>query len=125
MARILVIEDEEAVRSLVTRMLSRVGHEVDEASDGREGLRMFEESPADLVITDINMPGMDGIEVIKAFRSVRAEVPIIAISGGGLMPKELLLSSASALGAVEVVSKPFEIAQLVGAVERALGPDVG
>jgi DNA-binding NtrC family response regulator len=51
---------------------------------------------------------------------MRAGVPIIAISGGGLMPKELLLSSAAAMGAVEVVSKPFEISRLVGAVDRAL-----
>ena len=122
MARVLVIEDDAAVRNLVSRMLDRVGHEVVEATEGREGLQVFEDSPADLVITDINMPGMDGIEVITAFRKLRAGVPIIAISGGGLMPKELLLSNAAALGAVEVVSKPFEIAQLVGAVDRALEP---
>ncbi len=122
MARVLVIEDDTAVRRFVTRTLGRVGHEVIEAGEGREGLRMFGESPADLVITDINMPGMDGIEVISAFRRLRAEVPVIAISGGGLMPKELLLSNAAALGAVEVVSKPFGIAQLVGAVDRALQP---
>ena len=120
MARVLVIEDDPAVRSLVARMLERVGHEVVSTSDGREALRTFEQDPADLVITDINMPGMDGIEVISAFRALSAGVPIIAISGGGLMPKEVLLSSASALGAVEVVSKPFEVTQLVGAVDRAL-----
>lgn len=121
MARVLVIEDDSAVRDLVVRMLSRVGHEVEAAPEGRDGLRMFEEAPSDLVITDINMPGMDGIEVIAAFRKFKADVPIIAISGGGLMPKELLLSNAAALGAVEVVSKPFEISQLIGAVDRALG----
>lgn len=120
MASVLVIEDEAAVRKVVTRMLDRVGHEVIEAMDGKEGLRMFEEAPTDLVITDINMPGMDGIEVITRFRRARAGVPIIAISGGGLMPKELLLSNAAALGAVEVVSKPFELSQLAGAVDRAL-----
>ena len=122
MARVLVIEDDSAVRNLVTRMLDRVGHEVVEATEGRQGLELFASAPADLVITDINMPGMDGIEVITAFRRLRAGVPIIAISGGGLMPKELLLSNAAALGAVEVVSKPFEISQLVGAVDRALAP---
>jgi CheY-like chemotaxis protein len=120
MARVLVIEDDDAVRSLVIRMLERVGHEVVATPDGREALRLFGEEPTDLVITDINMPGMDGIEVISAFRAMRAGVPIIAISGGGLMPKELLLSSAAAMGAVEVVSKPFEISRLVGAVDRAL-----
>jgi CheY-like chemotaxis protein len=116
----MVIEDDDAVRSLVIRMLERVGHEVVATPDGREALRLFGQEPTDLVITDINMPGMDGIEVISAFRAMRAGVPIIAISGGGLMPKELLLSSAAAMGAVEVVSKPFEISRLVGAVDRAL-----
>jgi len=120
MARVMVIEDDDAVRGLVIRMLERVGHEVVATPDGREALRMFGQEPTDLVITDINMPGMDGIEVISAFRAMRAGVPIIAISGGGLMPKELLLSSAAAMGAVEVVSKPFEISRLVGAVDRAL-----
>jgi CheY-like chemotaxis protein len=120
MARVMVIEDDDAVRSLVIRMLERVGHEVVATPDGREALRLFGQEPTDLVITDINMPGMDGIEVISAFRAMRAGVPIIAISGGGLMPKELLLSSAAAMGAVEVVSKPFEISRLVGAVDRAL-----
>jgi CheY-like chemotaxis protein len=116
----MVIEDDDAVRSLVIRMLERVGHEVVATPDGREALRMFGQEPTDLVITDINMPGMDGIEVISAFRAMRAGVPIIAISGGGLMPKELLLSSAAAMGAVEVVSKPFEISRLLGAVDSAL-----
>jgi CheY-like chemotaxis protein len=116
----MVIEDDDAVRGLVIRMLERVGHEVVATPDGREALRMFGQEPTDLVITDINMPGMDGIEVISAFRAMKAGVPIIAISGGGLMPKELLLSSAAAMGAVEVVSKPFEISRLIGAVDSAL-----
>lgn len=123
MARILVIEDEESVLSLVTRILVSAGHEVDGARDGQEGMRLFEESAPDVVLTDINMPGMDGMEVIKAMRSARAEVPIVAISGGGMMPKELLLGSASLLGAVAVVAKPFEIADLLDAVDRALGLD--
>lgn len=125
LVRILVIEDEEAVLSLVTKILSRVGHDVDGVSNGREGLRRFEASPVDLVITDINMPDMDGLEVMKAFRSVRADVPIIAISGGGLMPQEVLLSIASRLGASEMVSKPFATKELISAVERAVERDEG
>ena len=120
MARVLVIEDEPAVRDLVTRMLSRVGHEVVEANEGREGLRLFEQSPTDLVITDINMPGMDGHEVIATFRKRHPGVPIVAISGGGSASKDELLMNAAALGAVEVITKPFEFQQFVGAVGRAL-----
>lgn len=120
MARVLVIDDDEEFRTLVRAMLVGVGHEVEEALDGRSGLRMFEERTPDLVITDINMPGMDGHEVIVAFRKLNTEVPIVAISGGGPVAKDELLLNAAALGAVEVIMKPFEFNQLVGAVSRAL-----
>ena len=118
MARVLVIDDDEEIRTLVRHMLTGVGHEVDEALDGEEGLRSFAEKRADVVITDINMPGMDGHEVILTFRT---EVPVVAISGGGGMSKDDLLLKAAELGAVEVIVKPFEFNQLVGAVQRALG----
>ena len=122
MASILVIEDEPGVRDLVTRVLTRAGHEVQVASDGREGIRALEHFVPYVIITDINMPGMDGIELITTFRMKRLKVPVIAISGGGLIAKDILLSNAAALGAFEVVSKPFGMGQLIGAVERALQP---
>ncbi len=122
MARVLVIDDDEETRTLVKRMLDGVGHQVEEALDGAEGLRLFGKRPPDLVLTDINMPGLDGHEVIAAIRVLHAEVPIIAISGGGAIGKDELLLKASDLGAVEVIMKPFEFRQLTGAVERALGP---
>ena len=121
MAYVLIIEDDVTVRSLVRRMLSFGGHEVVEAEDGREALRSAQARPPDLVITDLMMPDMDGIEVITEFRRLGVDVPVIAISGGGLMPKELLLSNAAALGAVEVLPKPFEMHQILDAVERVLG----
>ena len=122
MARVLVIDDDEETRTLVKRMLAGEGHQVEEALDGAEGLRLFGKSPPDLVLTDINMPGLDGHDVIAAIRVLHADVPIIAISGGGATPKDELLLKASDLGAVEIIMKPFEFRQLVGAVERALGP---
>lgn len=121
MARVLVIDDDEEHRTLVRHMLSGVGHEVVEALDGKDGLRLFGKHPPDVVLTDINMPGLDGHEVISALRVLHADVPIIAISGGSAVPKDELLLQASRLGAVEVIMKPFEFRQLVGAVERALG----
>jgi CheY-like chemotaxis protein len=122
MARVLVIDDDEMTRTLVTRMLTGEGHQVEVAVDGAEGLRLFGKGPPDVVLTDINMPGLDGHEVIAAIRVLHTDVPIIAISGGGAIAKDELLLKASALGAVEIIMKPFEFRQLVGAVERALEP---
>ena len=120
MARVLVIEDDTQVSDVVRRILIRFGHEVDVAEGGRAGMLAFESDPPDVVITDINMPSMDGIEVIREVRALGRDVPVIAISGGGLMPKELLLANAAALGAVEVLRKPFEASELLDRIDRAL-----
>ena len=122
MARVLVIDDDLESRTLVKHILLGAGHEVEEAVDGAEGLRLFGERPPDLVLTDINMPGLDGHDVISAIQMQHPEVPIIAVSGGGAIAPDELLLKASNLGAVEIIMKPFEFTQLVGAVERALGP---
>jgi CheY-like chemotaxis protein len=76
--------------------------------------------PCDLVVTDLNMPGMDGIELILAANKRWPEVPVIAVSGGGLMPKELLLANAEMLGAVTTLTKPLGIPELEAAVNQAL-----
>jgi CheY-like chemotaxis protein len=120
-ARILLVDDDEDVLRGMRRVLQRLGHEVVAAADGHQALRALEGDPCDLVITDINMPEMDGIELILALRERWPKVPIIAISGGGLMPKELLLASAEVLGAVTTLPKPVGVAELEAAVARALG----
>jgi CheY-like chemotaxis protein len=120
MARVLVIDDDEETRTLVKRMLVGEGHQIEEAPDGAEGLRLFGHGPPDVVLTDINMPGLDGHDVIAAIRVLHPDIPIIAISGGGATDKDELLLKAAALGAVEIITKPFEFRQLVGAVQRAL-----
>jgi CheY-like chemotaxis protein len=121
MATVLVIDDDEEHRTLVREILVRAGHRVEEAADGAQGLRLFGKRRPDLVVTDINMPGIDGHEVISALKVLHADVPIIAISGGGAVEKDELLLRAASLGASEVISKPFEFRQLVGAVSRAVG----
>ncbi len=121
MARVLLIDDDEDHRTLARRILEGVGHDVEEASDGAQGLRRFGKGRPDVVLTDINMPGLDGHEVITAIRVLNTGVPIIAISGGSAIAKDDLLLKAAKLGAVEVITKPFEFRQLVGAVSRALG----
>jgi CheY-like chemotaxis protein len=121
MAHVLVIDDDEEHRTLVREILVRAGHRVEEAADGAQGLRLFGKLRPDLVVTDINMPGIDGHEVISALRVANAAVPIIAVSGGGAVEKDELLLRAVALGATEVIMKPFDFRQLVGAVGRAVG----
>lgn len=121
MARVLVIDDDEEIRTLVSAMLERAGHKPEVAESGAEGLRMFGQRKPHLVLTDINMPGIDGHEVISALRVLHKDVPIVAISGGSEVAKDELLLKASQLGASEVVMKPFEFEQLAGAVARALG----
>jgi len=120
MPRILVIDDDSGVRQSVTAFLRRLGHEVAEAEDGLRGFRMLQGGSFDLVVTDINMPDMDGIEVIDQMRDVAGSCPIIAMSGGGLFAKELLLANAQVLGAVSTIEKPFDLEDLRKAVDAAL-----
>lgn len=120
MARVLVIDDEASVRAGVARYLRTRRHDVLEATDGAEALRLVAKADLDLVITDINMPDMDGIEVILRLADDRPGLPVIAISGGGRMPKEVLLASAGVLGAVRTIEKPFELSELRLAVEESI-----
>src|SRR2546422_7952751 len=82
MARIILIDDEDAVRRTVRLALERAGHQVLEASDGEAGLKLLAQSGADLVITDIFMPGQDGIVTVRRIRKESPGVKVIAISGG-------------------------------------------
>lgn len=120
MARVALVDDQAQVRAFMSRALRHFGHEVTAAGSAREALAALEEHPHDLLITDLNMPDMDGIELITAVRDRWPSLPIIAISGGGLLPKELLLDNASALGALISLAKPLDLADLADAVERAL-----
>ena len=82
MARILVVDDDKVMRLLLRAMLERQGHSVVEAENGDEGLSYYRAAPTDLVITDIQMPVMDGLQMIKALRGDFPTAKIIAISGG-------------------------------------------
>ena len=123
MASILVIDDEHPIRDILRKLLEREGHAVSEAPDGKTALRMFAGDPADVVITDIYMPEMDGIEFLMRVREAHPEVRIIALSGGGFLDKENVLKAASNLGAVAVLEKPFSLAEVLAAVEKALEDD--
>jgi len=112
MASILLIDDNEEFRKLMQIGLSRLGHEVVLASDGDEGLRIFSEQAFDLVITDIIMPGKEGLETIIELKRLRVQIPIIAISGGGLAGTRTFLRAAIELGAAAALQKPVTLAAL-------------
>jgi CheY-like chemotaxis protein len=124
MARILVIDDVEAIRQAMAIVLEKEGHEVVLAADGLDGIRRLRETPVDLLVTDVLMPGADGIEVIKAVRQHAPELKVIAMSGGGnQLPAGFSLKMAQAFGAKAVLYKPFENAELVETVRSVLaGP---
>ncbi len=116
MARILVIDDDPDMRALLEQTLKSAGHEVALAEDGRQGVDQYRANQADLVITDIYMPGQEGLETIIELRRRFPEVTIIAVSGRATA----MLSVAQKLGAVEVLQKPFGTGELLVAVEKAL-----
>ena len=121
MARIIVIDDQDALRSIVRRTLERHGHTVMEASDGRAGVRLVREQPADLVITDIFMPGQDGIETLREMRKDFPAIPVIAMSGGSRVGAMDLRQAAEVLGAVRTIQKPFGAHEILRAVREVLG----
>ncbi len=122
MALILVIDDEPKVRQMVRRILVLAGHSVVEADDGGGALsEMRREAPA-VVLTDILMPGTEGIETIFKIRRAHPETGIIAMSGGGQAGELDLLKLAEGAGADAVLAKPFRAAELTAAVDRLLAP---
>ena len=120
MARILVIEDDFEVRTVIRRMIENEGHEVIEAPDGEVGTRIYREQSADLIITDILMPEKEGIETIIELRREFPEVKIIAISGGGKVGSSDYLTLAKKLGATTTLPKPFSGKDLIATVQKHL-----
>lgn len=123
MARILIIDDEDELRSMLRRMLEQAGHEVTEAVNGAEGIKLYERDRPDLIITDIIMPEKEGVETIIALRQADPNLPIIAISGGGRLEATDFLTMAKKLGARHTLSKPFRRDQLLEAVGECLAKD--
>ena len=118
MQRILVIDDDEHFLSLMSRMLDRAGYEVVAASDGREGIRVCQKTRVDLVITDVVMPEMEGLEVIMELKRKFSGMRIIAISGGGRIQPGNYLDMAAALGASRTLTKPFSCEEFLETVRE-------
>ncbi|HVU18440.1 MAG TPA: response regulator [Candidatus Didemnitutus sp.] len=120
MASILVVEDDEDVRPLICAMLVKAGHTVRQAGNGVEGIKLYRESPADLVITDVVMPEKEGLGMIVELRRINPKVRIIAMSGGFAYDPKLYLHMATSLGADRVLRKPFQFHDLMEAMNAVL-----
>ncbi|RMD85059.1 MAG: response regulator [Candidatus Dadabacteria bacterium] len=120
MAYILVIDDDPAVRVLMREALEPLGHDVIEAGDGKQGMRLFHERRPDLVITNIFMPEQEGIETIEQLRESDSPPPILAVSGGGRFGYTEVLDRALLLGATAALRKPFTVSQLRSIVSSLL-----
>ena len=107
MARIIVIDDDQLLRTTVRRALESEGHEVREADEGEQGLALLAAQPADLLITDIFMPGQDGIVTLVRMRKEFPGLKVIVMSGGGMDGRLDFLEDARMLGAVATLRKPF------------------
>ncbi len=117
MPSILIIDDERAIRKTLTEILSYEGYKIDEASDGEEGLKKFSEKIYDVVLCDIKMPKMDGIEFLEKSKEVNPDVPVIMISGHGNVDTAV---EAVKKGAFDYISKPPDLNRLLITLRNAL-----
>jgi DNA-binding response OmpR family regulator len=117
--RILLLDDEPEIRSTLRNRLILEGYDVQTAPDGRLGLKLYHESPVNLVITDVLMPEMDGLEVIRALCGTPSPPLIIAMSGGGSRDLDFLVE-ATEFGATRTLTKPFRLDDLVALVNDLL-----
>ncbi len=121
MSYILVVEDDLQFRQMLVQMLRLDGHEVATAAHGIEALKFLQGATPDVIITDILMPGMDGVETILELARRGSQIPIIAMSGGRrAITAQFNLESAALLGVAATLPKPFARADLRKAIDRAL-----
>jgi len=119
-ATIILIEDDGVLRHAMRRILEGAGHRLREAAEGGEGLRLLRAEPAEVVVTDLMMPGKEGIETIRELRQEFPAVRILAVSGGGAFGARTPLAMAKRLGADAALAKPFTLSQLRETVESLL-----
>ena len=120
MARVLVIDDDLQLRKLLCKILSNEDYEVYDAANGIEGLELIERQPFDLVVTDIFMPGEDGLGTIMGICKNYPKIKIIAMTGGGSVKDVDFLKLASNLGAKKVFQKPIDTAVFLATVKDLL-----
>ncbi|MCD6543338.1 MAG: sigma-54-dependent Fis family transcriptional regulator, partial [Flavobacteriaceae bacterium] len=119
MNKILIIEDEAAIRRVLTKIIQdeNKAYQVEEAEDGLIGYSMIEKTDYDLVLCDIKMPKMDGVEVLEKVQKIKPEIPFIMISGHGELETAV---ETMRLGAFDYISKPPDLNRLLNAIRNAL-----
>jgi DNA-binding response OmpR family regulator len=122
MKNILIIDDEDDFRAMLTQMLQKEGYAVTAAADGMQGMKEFEKHPPDLVVTDIFMPEKEGLSTIMDAKKADPSVKIIAMSGGGRIWNMDSLPVALKLGADAVLYKPFRRDEFLDLVSHLLAP---
>ena len=115
MARVLIVEDEATDRVILAELLERMGHEIHFASDGEEAFKTYLKNSIEIIITDLSMPNVDGLELIGSVRALFSKAVIIAVSGKG--PE--LLAEAERKGAIAALSKPVDPQELRKAIAEA------
>jgi CheY-like chemotaxis protein len=120
MARILVVDDEDLVRNTLRRILERDGHEVVEAENGEVALEKFKQKQTDLVIVDLFMPVMDGLELLNELRLEFPGTKMIAISGSIYERRPRFLEIAGRMESVKTLAKPFTAQEVVDVVNETL-----
>ena len=126
MASILVVDDEVEVGEAIRRVLTAAGFKVTVVTNADAGLRAVDEQPPDIVVTDVIMPKIHGLELVKILRRRYPRIRVIAISGGAQSYKpdaistHAYLAAAREAGAQEILTKPFDVSELLAAVRRQL-----
>ena len=123
MAKIYVFDDEESILMMLKKLLEREGHEIVTATNGKEGIELFEKGKPDLLITDIIMPEKEGLETILQLRKKFPDLKIIAISGGGRIGPDEYLPVAKLLGASAVFQKPLIPKEFLQTIANLLSKD--
>ena len=116
--RVLVVDDESTIRDLLSKTLALAEYDVDMAPDGRTALDRLRVIPYDLLITDLKMPGVDGLTVIREARRLKADLPVIIITG---FSNEASAIEAVNLGVSGYLTKPFRVPRVLAAASKALG----
>ncbi len=122
MSSILVVDDEDYIRDLIEEILELQGHDAITVASAREAFKLCLHQAFDLVITDLAMPDMDGLQLIRALRAAKLDVPVLAVSGS---LSGQFLGTAARLGTVGTLTKPFELPDLLAAVDKSLGRQPG